>query len=373
MFIEKFKVEEWFNQYEKDAVYDLADTCVDSLNLNELFEITGEKDLHLDKIMQRKLNYGDIHGSFRLKQAISSLYKTQTPENITITHGAIGANQLVIMSLIERGDKVISIIPTYQQHYSIPKSFGADVNLYFLKEENNWLPDLDELEKLIGDDTKMICMNNPNNPTGAVIPDEMMYKIVEIARKSKAYVLCDEVYRGLNHYGNPFSVSISDIYEKGISTGSMSKVFSLAGLRLGWIAANPEIISMVNQHREYNTISVGIIDDYFASLAIENKDKIIKRNLEKIKTGKQILINWANSEPLVSLVEPCGGTTAFVKYHLPIPSSELCKNLQKDTGVMILPGETLELDGYLRIGYANNFEKLDNALNIFSQWLAIKK
>jgi len=372
LYIEKFKVEEWFNKYEKNAVYDLADTCVDSLDLNELFRITGNKDLHLSEIMQRKLNYGDIHGSLRLKQAISSLYKTQLPDNITITHGAIGANQLVVMSLIERGDKVVSIVPTYQQHYSIPKSFGAEVKLCFLKDENNWLPDLEELEKLIGNDTKMICMNNPNNPTGAVIPDEMMYKIVELAKKSGAYILCDEVYRGLNHTGNPFSVSIADIYERGISTGSMSKVFSLAGLRLGWIAAKPEIIAQINHHREYNTISVGIIDDYFASLAIEHKDKIIQRNLEKIKTGKDILMNWATTEHEVTVVEPSGGTTAFVKYHLPMSSVELCKTLQDETGVMILPGETLELDGYLRIGYANNFEQLKKALNIFSQWLACK-
>lgn len=369
MFIENFKVEEWFNKYEKDAVYDLADTCVESLDLNELFNIIGNKDLHLNEIMQRKLNYGDIHGSLRLRKAISSLYENQKPENITITHGAIGANQLVIMSLINQGDKVVSIVPTYQQHYSIPKSFGADVNLYFLKEKNNWLPDLEELETLVGTDTKMICMNNPNNPTGAVIPDDMMYKIVEIAKKSNAYVLCDEVYRGLNHEGNPFSVSISDIYEKGISTGSMSKVFSLAGLRLGWIAANDYVISEVNHHREYNTISVGIIDDYFASLAIENKNKIIKRNLERIKIGKEILVNWTKSEPKITMITPCGGTTAFVKYHLPIQSRELCKTLQEETGVMILPGETLELDGYLRIGYANNFEKLKKALSIFSKWL----
>ena len=373
MFIENFKVEEWFNLYEKAAKYDLADTCVDSLSIEELFEIIGEKDQLLGEIFTRKLNYGDIHGSKRLKLAISTLYEHQTPENITITHGAIGANHLVIMSLVEQGDKVVSVVPTYQQHYSIPKSFGADVKMCFLKEENNWLPDLNELGNIVGTDTKLICINNPNNPTGAVIPDEMMKQIVEIAKKSDAYILCDEVYRGLNHEGNPFSVSVADLYPKGISTGSMSKVFSLAGLRLGWVVAEKEIISQINHHREYNTISVGILDDYFASLAIENKDKIIERNLEKIKIGKQILLNWANSDSNIRLIPPLGGTTAFVKYNSKMPSTELCKKLQQDTGVMILPGETLEVDGYLRIGYANNFAQLKIALEIFSKWLKDNK
>ena len=243
MKIDKFKVEEWFNKYEKDAVYDLADTCVDSLSINELLEITGDK---LEDIFNRKLNYGDIHGSIRLKKAICSMYEKQHNDNITITHGAIGANHLVMLSLVEAGDKIVSIIPTYQQHYSIPKSFGGKVSTLFLKEENNWLPDLDELEKLVSTDTKLICMNNPNNPTGAVIPDELLEKIVDIAKKSNAYILCDEVYRGLNHEGNPFSASIADIYEKGISTGSMSKVFSLAGLRLGWICAPVDVIEEIN-------------------------------------------------------------------------------------------------------------------------------
>ncbi|MBQ8460673.1 aminotransferase [bacterium] len=369
MRIENFKVEEWFNKYEKDAVYDLADTCVESLSINELFEITGNKEKSLEEIFNQKLNYGAIHGSQRLKNAISSLYKNQNSENITVTHGAIGANHLVMLSIVEFGDKVVSIVPTYQQHYSIPKSFGANVEMFFLKEEENWLPNLENLEKIVGKDTKLICLNNPNNPTGAVIPDEILEKIVEIAKKSNAYILCDEVYRGLNHEGNPFSASIADVYDKGISTSSMSKVFSLAGLRLGWICANKKIIDIINHQREYNTISMGILDDYFASLAIENKDKIVKRNIEKILTGKKILLDWAKINKKIHIIEPKGGTTAFVRYDSELNSKQLCKELQQQTGVMILPGETMELDGYLRIGYGNNFEQLKKALEIFTQWL----
>ncbi len=368
MKIDNFKVEEWFNMYESDAIYDLADTCVESLSINELLKITGADT---DEICSRRLNYGDIHGSSRLKNAICSMYQNQNADNITITHGAIGANQLAMLSLIERGDSVVSIIPTYQQHYSIPKSIGANVKTLFLKEENNWLPDLNAFEKLVGIDTKIICMNNPNNPTGSVIPDEMLYKIAEIARKSNAYILCDEVYRGLEHNGQ-ISKSIADIYEKGISTGSVSKVFSLAGLRLGWIAASKDVIAEVNHQREYNTISVGILDDFFASLAIENKDKIIKRNLIKILEGKKVLTDWLKNESYCHCIVPQGGTTAFVGYDINLSSVDLCQKLQQDTGVMILPGETMELDKYLRIGFGNNPDKLKTALNIFSDWLKIQ-
>lgn len=368
MKIDNFKVEEWFNKYEHWAKYDLADTCVDSLSINELLKITHTSYYNLNELYSKKLNYGAIHGSKRLKNAVSTMYERQKPQNITITHGAIGANQLVFLSLVEKNDKVVSIIPTYQQHYSIPKSIGAEVKILYLKEENNWLPDLQELEELAGNDTKIICMNNPNNPTGAVIPERILKKIVEIARKSGAYILCDEVYRGLEHSGI-ISKSIADIYEKGISTGSMSKVFSLAGLRLGWIAAPDEVINEVNHQREYNTISVGILDDYFASIALEHKEKIIRRNLDKISVGKNILKDWLANEPKVHCILPDGGTTAFVGYNIPLKSTDLCQKLQEETGVMILPGECMELDGYLRIGYGNNFEQLKTALNIFSEWI----
>ena len=365
MKIDKFKVEEWFNKYEYRAKYDLADTCVESLSVNELLELTGSD---FDEVFSKKLNYGDIHGSDRLKNAICTLYEAQKPENITVTHGTIGANQLVMLSLIERGDKVVSIIPTYQQHYSIPKSIGAEVKTLFLKEKNNWLPDLEELEELVSDNTKIICMNNPNNPTGAVIPQNVLEQIVTIARKSNSFILCDEVYRGLEHDGR-ISKSIADIYEKGISTGGVSKVFSLAGLRLGWVCAGREVIDEINHQREYNTISVGILDDYFASVAIENKDKIIKRNLNKILEGKKVLIDWLEYENHCHCVIPCGGTTAFAGYDMNIKSTDLCVKLQNDTGVMLLPGETMELDGYLRIGYGNNPDILKKALDIFSQWI----
>ncbi len=155
------------------------------------------------------------------------------------THGAAGANHHVFCSLISAGDRVVSIMPTYQQLYSIPEAIGAEVALMHLKQENDYLPDLAELKALVTPDTKMICINNPNNPTGALMTGAQLQQIVDIARSVDAYILCDEVYRHLTQT-DEWSPSIVDLYEKGISVSSMSKVFSLAGLRLGWIATQDE-------------------------------------------------------------------------------------------------------------------------------------
>ena len=365
MRIDRFKVEEWFNKYECKAKYDLADTCIDSMSLNDLLKLAEMTDIA--EILDKKLTYGEIQGSARLKSAISSLYLNQTAENITLTHGAIGANQLVFLSVVEKDDEVISILPAYQQHYSIPESIGANVKKLFLKPENNWLPDIDELKKLVTDKTKLITLINPNNPTGAVIEDDLMKEIISAA--NGAYILVDEVYRGIVRENKYNTTSIADLYERGISTSSLSKGFSLAGLRVGWAAGNKVIIKEINHQRQYNTISVSQIDDYFASIAIENKDKIFKRNIEKVNEGYEVLSEWINSEPHISCILPNGGTTAFLGYDMKISSYELCKKLLSDTGVLFLPGETLELDGFLRIGYCNDSDKLKTGLKKFSEWI----
>ena len=131
------------------------------------------------------------------KEGISHLFKTIKPEDIVTTPGAAGANHHVFYSLIEPGDRVISISPTYQQLVPIPESFGAEVVILELKKENGYLPDLDTLRELATPDTKLICINNPNNPTGALMSEEMLKGIIDIARSVDAWVLCDEVYRHL--------------------------------------------------------------------------------------------------------------------------------------------------------------------------------
>lgn len=198
MQIKPFEVEEWMNAYETGAKFNIAETCANSVSLDELFELTGaDKQAFLSSMCSQRLTYGYIEGAPELKNGICKLYKTLKPEEIVTTHGASGANHHIFYSLVEPGDRIISIMPTYQQLYSIPESFGADLKLLHLSEKNGFLPDLDELRALAVPGTKMICINNPNNPTGALMTKDMLMQIVEIAKSVGAYVMCDEVYRHL--------------------------------------------------------------------------------------------------------------------------------------------------------------------------------
>jgi len=369
MKIRDFGVEIWMNLYENNCEYNLAETCVESLRVEELLEIAGQRDEVVNTILNMQLTYGAIEGSERLRTGIKELYKNAELGNITVTHGAIGANDLVLNTLVEPGDRVISVLPTYQQHYSIPESIGAEVKILKLTPENNFLPDLEELRSYVNENTKLICINNPNNPTGALMDEDFLKEIAEIARSVDAYILSDEVYRGLNHEGESFTASIADIYEKGISTGSMSKTFSLAGLRIGWVCGPEAFIEMVNRRRDYNIISCGMIDEYLAAIALDHKEHIVTRNLEIIRTNKKMLLEWIENEPLLSVIEPKAGTTAFVKYEMDMPSEEFCKKLLAKQGVMLVPGKAMDMEGFLRIGYANNSEIIRAGLNKISEFI----
>ena len=369
MFIEPFEVEIWMNEWETRCTYNLAETCVASITINELLALSGRDEADLYEILSMKLTYGDIEGSDRLRAAISKLYANTAIADITITHGTIAANMLVHKGLVERGDHVVSIIPTYQQHYSIPRSIEANVATLSLEASDGFLPDLDRLRSMVTLETKLIALTNPNNPTGALIERPMLEAIAEVADSVGAYLLCDEVYRGTGQVGDGMVPSIVDIYHRGISTAGMSKVFSLAGLRVGWVVAPKELTEKIMIHRDYDTISVGMINDHFAAIALENASKVLARSQAITRENLAILDSWITNEPRVDWVKPHAGTTAMLKLDIPMSSREFCIDLLEKTGVMLTPGDAFDMEGYVRIGYANEREILEAGLSEMSAYL----
>ena len=370
MKIKPFAVEEWMNAWENGAKYNIAETCVDSVSVEGLFSLcSADREAFWRAFSTRRLTYGDIEGAPALKRGISRLYRNIRPEEIVTTHGAVGANHHVFYTLVEPGDRVVSVMPTYQQLYSIPESFGADVRILKLREENGYLPDLEELRELAVPGTKLICINNPNNPTGALMGPELLEQIAAIAERAGAWVLCDEVYRHLTAE-DVWCESIADIYEKGISVGSMSKVFSLAGLRLGWIAARDrELLRSLLSHRDYNLISCGMFDEALAAVALEHTDAVLGRSRSIIRENLALLDAWIEREPRVRYRRPQAGTTALVYYDSALPSHEFCRRLSEETGTLVTPGDCFEEPYSMRIGYACDAETLKCGLAAVSAFL----
>lgn len=371
MDVKPFKIEEWMNAYEDDAIYNLAETCVDSFTAEELISMGGaDPSEFLHVMLGKKLTYGHIEGSPDFREGVAGLYETLSAEHVLAMNGAIGANFLVLYSLVKPGDEVICVDPTYQQLMSVPASFGAKVKPLYLRERHRFLPDLDELRDLVTEKTSLIIINNPNNPTGALLGAPELNEIADLARSVDAYVLCDEVYRGLVHDPDRYVPSMADVYEKGISTGSMSKALSLAGLRLGWIAARSDVIDECMKHRDYTTISCGMIDDMLASHALDHYDEIMDRNLKIVRENGKILDDWVQTEPKISYTKPEAGTTAMLKVDVDMPSEAFCHELFMKNGAFLAPGSCFGMEGYVRIGYACSTRTLREGLAKVSEHLA---
>ena len=217
-----FGVEEWLNPMDSLAKYNLGSSCVSAFNMRELFECTGQDlDKFLEDMREFSLHYhhGDATGSPRVKKAVTGIYPKAglTPEDVMMVIGGTGANDLTIFSILEHGDNCVVIKPSYQQHYDIPKGMGIETRIVQLKAEDNYVLNLDDVEAACDENTKLIILTNPNNPIGITLYDEELKRLVDIAKKYDSWILCDEMYRGLDENYMP---SILDYgYKKAVSVG----------------------------------------------------------------------------------------------------------------------------------------------------------
>lgn len=365
-------------------VLNVAETCAASISIDDLVELCEDKHVEPPLKTSMKLTYGPIRGSDAIRQRLADLYSVRvaTPlpaENVLITPGAIAANFLTFYTLLGPGDHVICVYPTYQQLYSVPESLGAEVSLWKLKKENKYVPDLADLDTLIKENTKMIIVNNPNNPTGVTIPRSVLAGLVDKARERNIIVLSDEVYRPLFHGISPMEDEyppslISMGYEKTIVTSSMSKAYALAGIRVGWTASrDSSIIERLASARDYTTISVSQVDDRIASYALSTSviHALLGRNIKLAKTNLALMEAFVNKHSeICSWVKPTAGTTAFIKLEKdrkPVDDVKLCLDLLEKTKVMVVPGSRCfghdkDFHGFVRFGYVCETEVLKEGL-----------
>ncbi len=370
MKIADFKVEQWMNEWETKCTFNVAETCTYSVTLDQLFEICGgSREDFMDRFAERRLTYGDIEGNPKFLEGICGLYETVKPEHVIPTHGAAGANHLVLTTLVEPGDDVVSIMPTYQQLYSIPEMCGANMHILHLEKEDHYHVDAAKLDAICDENTKVICINNPDNPTGALLSKEEIQTIVDIARKYDAWLVCDEVYRLLVQDSDAFTTSPVDLYDKAVVVSSMSKVWSLAGIRLGWcITKSQELRHDLLSHRDYDLISCGMFDEEVAAYALEHADKILERSRRIVRQNLAAVDEWIASEPHLSYVKPEAGTTCLVYYDYDIDSYDFCINMMKTTGALVTPGDAFEEPRSFRLGYAysDNTDDLKQGLAAIS-------
>lgn len=216
MEIEKFELERFQSLWENRVTFNLTESGVHPLTIQELLNESEIKNL-----LNKRIGYGQTNGSIPLRETISRLYPGVGAENILVTNGSAEANFIAMWSLLESTDEVLFMIPNYMQMWGIIRSFGAGIKAFHLKEELDWKPDLDEILNQVTPKTKMIVICNPNNPTGAVLSEKEMQRIFDIAETNNIWIYADEVYRGAELEGNesPSFLNLRNSYDKVIVTG----------------------------------------------------------------------------------------------------------------------------------------------------------
>jgi aspartate/methionine/tyrosine aminotransferase len=368
MKIETFLMERMQSTWENRVEYNLSESGVHPMYLGELLRETPEST---EQLLRQELGYAQSNGSPELRQTIAQYYPGATQDHILVTNGTSEANFLSIWSLIEPDDEVLMMLPNYMQIWGISRGFRGAVRPFHLREEKKWHLDFKELDQLASKRTKLIAVCNPNNPTGSILTEEEMQKLIDIARQSDAWLLVDEVYQGAEREAERTS-SFWGRYEKVIITNGLSKAYGLPGLRIGWIAAPPDLIARFWSYHDYTTIGPAMMSDVLARIALspEVRDRIRARTRRILQNNYPIVSKWIQDHSkLFAIVEPDAGAIAYFRYNLPINSTQLVERLLHEKSLLIVPGDHFGMDRYLRIGYGPPADYLKAALDRMDELL----
>jgi len=281
------------------------------------------------------------------------------PDDVLITAGAAEANYLAIMQLLEPEDEIVIETPGWPQADVLAKAVGARIRHVVRRDDDGWRFPMEQLAEVVNDRTKIIFVTNPNNPTGQRFSDDELTDLVDHARRVGAWLIVDEVYAGLEWEGDR-APSIAGLYERGITTGSVSKALGLQGLRTGWlICRDPELVMDAVILRENSSEIMNVMGEVIAEVAM--RPDRYRAAMEKAR--KEGLANLARldafvrEEPRLTWVRPCAGLIGLARLHTKIDGDAFARRLLADPyRTFLLPGSAYGQPAHIRIGVGGGAE-----------------
>jgi len=345
--IEPFEMERMQSTWENRVGYDLSESGILPLTLRELVEM----GLDMQVLMDVPLGYSQSDGTPELKELLMEIYPGASHESIEVTNGTSEANYLLALSLIAEGDVFALEMPNYMQLWGLPRSLGAEVVPFRLRFEDNWEPDWEEFEKAVTPKTRVVYLSHPNNPTGKVLSDEAMERIVARCEEMDAWLISDEVYLGAE-IDRERTKSFWGRSDRVVVTSGLSKAYGIPGIRVGWIVGPREVVTDCWTQHDYITIGPNKLSDFMARVAVtpENRERLYARTRKILRNNLPIMREWTESfGGALEFRPPDAGAIALVKYRADVPSVELATRVRENQSVLIVPGAHLGLEGFLRI------------------------
>jgi aspartate/methionine/tyrosine aminotransferase len=373
MDIAPFQLERYFARYEFNARYLLSSSDCEALTMAELLSLADGETKSLWNSL--KLGYTESLGHPLLRAEIAALYREITNEDVLAAVPEEGIF-LLMHALLSAGDHVVCTFPGYQSLYEVARSVGCAVSLWEPVEDNGWKFDVEDLMRLVQPNTRLIVVNFPHNPTGALPAQAEFSAILEIARERGIYVLSDEMYRFLELEAGTTLPAACDLYERAVSLGGLSKTFGLPGLRTGWLATRDrEILQKASTLKDYTTICGSAPGEVLAIVALRAKETIIPKQVERTRKNQEILeAFFARYADLFQSNPARGGSICFPRMLKVESTYDFCEELVLEAGIMLLPSRVFQFgDQHMRFGFgrANLAEVLERFGDYLDEYFPI--
>jgi aspartate/methionine/tyrosine aminotransferase len=331
-----FSLEVFLSKWEFAARHHLTASDSESVTLSRLLELATPADR--DRFMALPLSYTQTFGSPTLREAIAATYPGLSAADILCFAGAEEGIYVGMRTLLCAGDHAIVMTPNYQAAETLPMSI-CEVTGVPLVESEDWALDVDAIQAAVRPSTRLISVNFPNNPTGAVPARAAFDALIELCRRRGIWLFSDEVYRGLERSDADRIPQAAELYERGISLNVMSKSYGLPGLRIGWVACRDrDLLASMERYKHYLSICNSAPSEVLAEIALKARDTLLARNRGLVIENLQRLdAFFARFESLFEWKAPKGGCVAFPRYLGSEGVEVFCRRLIEEAGVLLLP------------------------------------
>ncbi len=351
-----FKLETHFAKWEFKARYHMTASDAESISIRDLLAMANDEDREAFEGLW--LGYTETWGAPDLRQVISETYANQTSDNILCFAGASEGIFAANTVLLDRDSHAIVVTPNYQSHETLPLAI-CEATGVSLDPDDNWSLDIDRVRDAIRPNTKLVTINFPHNPTGAILSRDRFDALIELCRNHGIWILADEIFNGLGRARTEHLPFVADLYERGLSLNVMSKAYGLPGLRIGWIACqDADVLTKMERMKHYLSICNSGPSERLTLIALKARNTLLARNCKLVDENLVKLDAFFKRHgALFDWQMPDGSCMAYPRYNGPEGVEEFCRRLVEESGVLLLPGSIYEsaltgtLKGHFRIGY----------------------
>ena len=365
-----FALEVFLAGWEFSAPYHMTASDIESMTMADLLALATPEDR--DALQNLWLGYTETWGAPELRAEIARTYDTMAPENILCLAGAGEGLYAVAKVLLQAGDHVLVPTPNYQSAETVPLSVcevtgiplrrTAPITGPGSQARGGWRLHPEDVRAAIRPNTKLLSLNFPHNPTGMLMTREDLDAVIALCRHNGIYILCDEVYRGVELEPVDQMPQIADLYERGVSLNVISKAYGMPGLRIGWIASqDTSLLQKVERYKHYLSICNSAPSERLTLIALKARHQILARNHALLHENVRLLEQlFAEFPGVVDWQRPQGGCVAFPRCTAPEGGEEFCRKLIEESGVLLLPSSIYASEltdvpqDHFRIGFGRN-------------------